>query len=116
MPRDSAEQHKRFENAERVDQTSTSKDTDSGGSILVDKVNETIEAILKAYEKRLSANTPIPPKLKEYPSPVQEKVNLIRNHALIKDTQTMLEGPPSYSTQRHPMHVPDLEVITERLK
>ena len=80
------------------------------------KINETLESILKAYEKRLTADTVIPPKLKEYPSPIQEKVNLVKHHALIRDTQTMLEGPPSYSVGKLPMHVPDLEVIHEDSK
>ena len=102
LPKDLGKQQARDENAEQVDQTLTSKDTNSGGSVLVDKVNETLETILKAYEKRLTTDTTIPPKLKEYPSPIQEKVNLVQNHALIRDTQTMLEGPPSFSTQRHP--------------
>ena len=93
------------------EKSSSSRETDSGGLVLVDKINETLESILKAYEKRLMADTTIPPKLKEYPSPIQEKVNLVKHHALIRDTQTMLEGPPSCSVGKLPMHVPDLEVI-----
>ena len=98
------------------EKSSSSRETDSGGSVLVDKINETLESILKAYEKCLMADTAIPPKLKEYPSPIQEKVNLVKHHALIRDTQTMLEGPPSYSVGKLPMHVPDLEVIHEDSK
>ena len=113
LPKDSGKQQARDENAEQVDQTLTSKDTDSGGLVLVDKVNETLETILKAYEKWLTADTTMPPKLKEYPSPIQEKVNLVRNHALIRDKQTMLEGPPSFSMQRHPLFTPELEAISE---
>ena len=81
--------------------------------MLVDKVNETLESILKAYEKRLTTDTTIPPKLKEYPNPIQEKVNLVRNHALIRDTQTMWEGSLPHTTIERPIHVPDLEVIQE---
>ena len=95
------------------EKSSSSRETDSGGLVLVDTINETLESILKAYEKRLMVDTTIPPKLKEYPSPIQEKVNLVKHHALIRDTQTMLEGPPSYSVGKLPMHVPDLEVIHE---
>ena len=84
-----------------------------GVQLLVDKVNKTLESILKAYEKRLTADTTIPPKLKEYPNPIQEKVNLVRNHALIRDTQMMWEGPLPYSTDRRSMHVPNLEAIQE---
>src|SRR5271154_3068437 len=72
-----------------------------------------LDSILRAYEKRLTADRVIPPKLKEYPSPIQEKVNLVKNHALIKDTQTMLEGPPPYSAKRIPMSEPALETIPE---
>ena len=96
-----------------VDKSSSSRETNSGGLVLVDKINETLESILKAYEKRLTVDTVIPPKLKEYPSPIQEKVNLVKHQALIRDTQTMLEGPPPYSAGRLPMHVPNLEVIQE---
>ena len=113
LPNKSEELQPREEKNEKVELSSTSKDTDSGGSVLVDKVNETLESILKAYKKRLTADTTIPPKLKEYPNPIQEKVNLVRNHALIRDTQTMWEGPLPYSTDRRPMHVPNLEAIQE---
>ena len=58
-----------------VDALSSEKETDFGGLVLVDKINETLDSILKAYEKRLMADNAIPPKLKEYPSPIQEKVN-----------------------------------------
>ena len=94
-----------------VEKSSSSRETNLGGSVLVDKINETLESILKAYEKCLTADTVIPPKLKEYPSPIQEKVNLVKHQALIRDTQTMLEGPPPYSVGKLLMHVPDLEVI-----
>ena len=60
----------------------------SGGSVIANKVNETLDAILKAFESRVKIDTVIPPKLKEYPSPLQEKVNLVKNHQLIRDTQT----------------------------
>ena len=112
-PNKSEELQPREKKDEKVELSSTSRDTDSGGSVLVDKVNETLESILKAYEKRLTTDTTIPPKLKEYPNPIQEKVNLVRNHALIRDTQTMWEGPLPYSTDRRSMHVPNLEAIQE---
>ena len=83
---------------------------------MVDKINKTLESILKAYEKHLTVDTVIPPKLKEYPSPIQEKVNLVKHHVLIKDMQAMLEGPPPYSVGKLPMHVLDLEVIYEDSK
>ena len=52
-------------------------ETSSGGSALVKKVNESLEAIKRAYESRITALTEIPPKLKEYPNPREEKVNLV---------------------------------------
>ena len=48
----------------------------SSGSVLVEKVNESLEAIKKAYESRITALTEIPPKLQEYPNPREEKINL----------------------------------------
>ena len=95
------------------EKSSSSRETDLGGSVLVDKINETFDSILKTYEKHLMVDTAIPPKLKEYPSPIQEKVNLVKHHALIRDTQTMLEGTPSYSVGKLLMHAPDLKVIHE---
>ena len=85
--------------------------------MLVDKVNETLESILKAYEKCLIADMTIPPKLKEDPSPpIQEKINLVKHQGLIRDTQTMLKGPSPYSTERLPMYVPNLEKIPKDSK
>ena len=48
----------------------------SGGSVLVEKVNESLDAIKKAYESRITALTEIPPKLQEYPNPREEKFRL----------------------------------------
>ena len=64
----------------------------SRGSIIEDKVNETLDVFLKAFEIGVKPGTVVPPKLKEYPSPLQEKVNLIKNHQLIRDAHTIIEG------------------------
>ena len=67
----------------------------SGGSILVEKVNESLEAIKKAYESRITAlMTEIPLKLQEYPNLREEKVNLVVHQQKIRETQALLEGPP----------------------
>ena len=39
-----------------VEALSSKKETDSGGSVLVDKINETLDSILKAYKKCLMAD------------------------------------------------------------
>ena len=49
----------------------------SRGSVLVDKVNESLDSIRKAYESRITALTKIPPKLQEYPNPREEKFRLV---------------------------------------
>ena len=69
-------------------------ETSSGGSVLVEKANESLEAIKRAYESRITALTEIPPKLKEYPNPREEKVNLAIHQQKIRETQALLEGPP----------------------
>ena len=69
-------------------------ESSSGGSVLVEKVNESLEAIKRAYESRITALTEIPPKLKEYPNPREEKVNLAVHQQKIRETQALLEGPP----------------------
>ena len=69
-------------------------ETSSGGSVLVEKVNESLEAIKRAYESRITALNEISPKLKEYPNPREEKVNLAVHQQKIRETQALLEGPP----------------------
>ena len=59
----------------------TSNSTSSGGSVLVDKKNKTLDSLLKAYEARLQDTTDIPPRLMEYPNPIEEKVNLVKHQA-----------------------------------
>ena len=47
--------------------------------------------ILKAFESRVKPDTILLPKLQEYPNPLQEKLDLLKNHQVILDTQTMME-------------------------
>ena len=69
-------------------------ETSSGGSVLVEKVNESLEAIKRAYESHITVLTEIPPKLQEYPNPREEKVNLVVHQQKIRETQALLKGPP----------------------
>ena len=48
----------------------------SGGFVIVDKINELLQAALGAYNSRITPLTEIPKKLQEYPNPVEEKVRL----------------------------------------
>ena len=43
----------------------------SGGSVIVDKVNESLQTALDAYNSRVTPLTEIPKKLQEYPNPVE---------------------------------------------
>lgn len=95
----------------RQKEKNNEREMDFRGSVIEDKVNETLESFLKAFEARVTKETPLPPKLQEYPNPIQEKINLVRNQALICDTQTMFEGPPPYHTPPIVILKPTLETI-----
>ena len=62
--------------------------------MIVDKIYVPLQATIQAYNDRISELTEIPKKLQEYPNTRAEKVALATNSQLIRDTQTMLEGPP----------------------
>ena len=66
--------------------------TSSGGSVLMEKVNENLEALLKAFDARIKPDTVLPKELKEYPNPMEEKRRLADHSQLIRDTQTQWEG------------------------
>ena len=87
--------------------------SNEGGSVIVDKVNESLEMLLKQWDARLKSDTPFPPKLQEYPDPLREKIDLIRNQQLIRDTQTTFEGPPAHIIRSPWMTKPELETIQE---
>ena len=74
------------------------KDKDSkvseGGFVLVERVNEHLDAIRMAHENCYAAQVEIPKKLQEYPNPREEKVNLVVHQQIIRDTQAILEGQP----------------------
>ena len=62
--------------------------------MIVKKVYEPLQVAIQAYNDRLTTLTTIPKKLQEYPNPRTKKVALATNSQFIKDTQTMMEGPP----------------------
>ena len=49
------------------------------GSVIVDKVNEQLQATLDAYNSRVTPLIEIPQKIQEYPNPKEEKVRLAIN-------------------------------------
>ena len=100
--------------AEKQDEN---KDKDSkvseGGSVLVERVNEHLDAIRMAHENCYAAQVEIPKKLQEYPNPREEKVNLVVHQQIIRDTQAILEGQPKPILRGLVPHKPTLETIPE---
>ena len=86
--------------------------TSSGGSVLMEKVNENLEALLKAFDARITSNMILPPTLQEYPNPIQEKHRLVEHMKLIKEIQTKWEAPPK-EVDHIPKLSPTLEPIDE---
>lgn len=70
-----------------------STESSEGGSVIIDRVHEPLQAALDAYSSCITPLTEIPKKLQEYPNPQEEKVRLVVHQQLIQETQTMLEGP-----------------------
>ena len=93
------------------------KDKDSkvseGGFVLVERVNEHLDAIRMAHENFYATQVEIPKKLQEYPNPRKEKVNLAVHQKIIRDTQAILEGQPKPILQGLVPHKPTLETIPE---
>ena len=48
----------------------------SGGSVLVDKINETLDATIESHKGCIATLEDLPKKLQEYPNPREEKINL----------------------------------------
>ena len=63
----------------------------------MEKVNESLDAIKKAYESRITALTEIPAKLQEYPNPREEKFRLAVHQQMIRDTQSSRRAITGYS-------------------
>ena len=72
------EQEKPQEQLAVPDDRESSKPS-SGGSVIVDRVNESLRGALDAYNARITPQTEIPKKLQEYPNPREEKEQLIAN-------------------------------------
>ena len=68
--------------------------TNSGGLVLLERVNENLESLLKAFEGRISKETNLRENLQEYPNPIKEGHRLAKHMKLIRDTQTQWEAPP----------------------
>ena len=68
--------------------------TSSGGLVLLEKVNENLESLLKAFEGRISKETVLPDNLQNYPNPIEESHRLAKHMKLIRDTQTQWEALP----------------------
>ena len=95
------------------EQMLTSSGTSSGGSVIVDKVYEPLQAALDAYNSRIAALVELPKKLQEYPNPGEEKVRLVVYQQIIKDSQTLMDGPPPAITRGPISRKPNLETIPE---
>lgn len=87
--------------------------------MLVEKVNKNLEAILKAFDARITPKIVLPKNLQgaqclfqECPNPIKEKHRLAKHMKVIKDTKTMWEGPPKRIDQS-PKWTPILEPINE---
>ena len=82
--------------AERIHKESLERNskTSSRGFVLLEKVNENLESLLKAFEGRISKETVLPNSLQEYPNPIEESHRLAKHMKLIRDTQTQWEAPP----------------------
>ena len=69
---------------------------------------------LDAYNSRIAALAELPKKLQEYPNPRAEKVGLaVHQQIIIRDSQTLMDGPPPAITRGPISRKPDLETIPE---
>ena len=73
----SNEKGKKHETKEQASTSSSS--SHKGGSVLINKKHELLEAAIRAYESRLAALVDLPNKLKQYPTAREEKVGLEGN-------------------------------------
>lgn len=91
----------------------TISETSSGGSLIVNKVYEPLQAAYDAYNSRIAAFTKLPKKIQEYPNPREEKVNLAVHQQVIRDSQTLMDGLPPAITRGPVSLKPDLQMIPE---
>ena len=72
----------------------TTSKTCSGCLVLLQKVNENLESLLKAFEGWISNETILPKSLQENPNPIEQGHRLAKHMKIIRDTQTQWEAPP----------------------
>ena len=61
---------------------------------MLEKVNENLESLLKAFEGRISKEMVLLDNLQKYPNPIEEGHRLANHMKLIRDTQTQWEALP----------------------
>ena len=108
-PKQPNKAHKESSEPQPSNEGKESTKPSSGGSIIVKKVNESLQVALDAYNNLITPLTEIPKKFQEYPNPVVEKVRLAVFQQLIRDTQSTLEGPPPPIKQEPALKCPELE-------
>ena len=67
------------EPAETAKARTSSSSSQEGGSVLIDKKYEPLEATVRAYESRVEAQLDLPYKLRQYPNAREEKAQLEAN-------------------------------------
>ncbi|MGJ2631344.1 hypothetical protein ACR8J5_22150, partial [Salmonella enterica subsp. enterica serovar Paratyphi A] len=92
------------------DDTSSS---DKGGSVTIDKVDDSLQAMKIAMDNRVALKNELPKALAEYPCAVEESAQLQFHQKLIEHNQTLLEGPPPRLVHRLPPFHINLEPIIE---
>ena len=78
----------------------------------MEKVNENLESLLKAFKGKITKETILLANLQDYLNPIQEGHRLAKLMRLIKDTQTQWEAPPT-RISREPHMKEMLEAIDE---
>ena len=77
----------------------------------MNRVHETLQAALHAFCNHVTPLIEIPKKLQEYPNVQGENVRLAVHQELIKNTQTIFEGPSPMIKQGSVSTYPNLETI-----
>ena len=77
--RDSTEKKKEPEPEKTAKARTSSSSSHEGGSVLIDKKYEPLEAAVRAYESRIEAQLDLPEKLKQHPNAGEEKTQLEAN-------------------------------------
>ena len=91
----------------------SSSQPSSGGSVIVEKLYEPLDAARKAFGSRITKTMILPKKLQEYPNPIEEKERLASYQRLVQDTQTKWEGPLTIMEKGQISKNPALDTILE---